>query len=178
MRSALTVPVVRLVCGAPFALYCIHMQLSLVRGVTRELPSSFECAGRFVENKKRRNARGNYSNSLTDSKGLTGVGIFDGVLHPPGLIAGFQRLALVVLFLTLTNGNAHLYVATLCQYFQGYDSPALLLGFNQVFNLPFFGQQLTATGLTAFIDDNTAGAIDGGVYQPQLAVLDRYVSAA
>lgn len=88
------------------------------------------------------------------------------MLHGAGGVAGFERLALVVLLFALTNSNPDFDITGASQHFQGYDCSPLVFCIDEVVYFAPFGQQLAAAGLFAFTDGDAVGAVDSSVDQP------------
>ena len=70
---------------------------------------------------------------LADNQFLIG-----NCLYAAFFVALFERLSLVVIFLTFTYSNTNLDVSAVRKHLQGYDSPALLFGVKQCVDFPLF----------------------------------------
>lgn len=104
--------------------------------------------------------------------------VFEHGLNGARFVAGFERLALVIVLFAFTDGDANFNEPAAGQYLQWNDTAALLFGFDQLFDLALFGEQLAAARLRDFVDGHAAGAANARVQQPQLAAFERDVRTA
>ena len=104
------------------------------------------------------------------------------ILHCSSLlslhIAAFDGFALVVAFLTLTEGNDELNVAATGEELRGDDGIAVLLASSELLDLPSLRQKLTRTRADCpgvWLALLVVAQREAGVIEPQLAIANRHI---
>lgn len=93
-------------------------------------------------------------------------------------IAAFDGFALVVAFLTLTEGNDELDIAAAGEEFGRDDGVAVLLAGGELLDLPPLCQKLTCAGADCpgiWLALLVVTQREAGVIEPQLAVANRHI---